>query len=131
MGNSSGLKRKLEDTTLKKEDTDETRKKMRQEETANKTLTLNQQGQVALNGGAAQSTGSAMLVLPLKPGRPLVKEQAKEIPTRPPYGPQVAPASFLLSRQNQLIPNQVAAQQTILQNPAMIQYHALQPQMTT
>jgi len=131
MGNSSGIKRKLENTTSKEEETFETRKKMRQEETANKTLTINQQGQVVLNGVAAQSTGSAMLLLPHKRGRPLVKEQAKEIPTRPAYGPQVAPASFLLNRQNQLIPNQAAVQQTILQSPAMNQYHALQPQMTT
>merc|ERR1719474_1905291 len=93
LGKSSGLKRKLDDTTLKEEETVETHKKKRQEVTSNKVVNTTPQ-----NGGGVlpgQSAGSATLVLPLKPGRPLVN--TLQANARPSYGPQVAPASFMIS----------------------------------
>jgi len=131
---SSGLKRKLEDTEPKVEETVENRKKMRQEAEVNKTLERIKSEQTVLSraaGFSTHDTGSAMLVLPLKPGRPLVNAtQAIGIQTPVSYGPQISPA-LTLNRQNQLIPNQLTIQQTTLQHPALLQYHTLQRHMTT
>jgi len=134
IANSSGLKRKLEDTEPKLEEDVEARKKMRQEATVNKTLEIIKSEQTLVRGAAglsAQNTSSAMLVVPLNPGRPVINTtQAIGIQTPISYGPQISPA-MTLNRQNQMIPNAVTIQQATLQNPALIQYHALQRQMAT
>jgi hypothetical protein len=136
MPNSSVLKRKLGDTDIKAEQIAEASKKIRQKATVHKTFETTQSGKFVLSGGAglsAQNTGSSMVVVPLKPGRPLVNLPQKiGIQTAPRIGPQPAPASYMiLNRQNQLISNQVTLQQATLQNQALIQYHALQRQMAS
>jgi len=130
--NNTLLKRKLVETNSESEATPvgQVRKKTRRDEAVSETLTATQPKQEAVSTGgtlvASQGAPSTpMLLIPLKPGRPLINApQSVGGQTASPYAQQaIAPASYVtLSGQTQLLTNQIAFQQRALQNPAIIQY---------